>query len=225
MKVKLKNKILTIFVLMVLFMTISTTVVFAVIPPHGNAHVPKDMKSIVKEEEGGFFEKIIAEMIAGLTDAVYGLATKESVGLNFKEYDELIFNKNVDVTSTSPFNSETWDLIMKWYAIIASVASALIIIAVVVSSYKVIVSSVNVEKRKEAKDSILRLALGGFAILLTPLFIRLLLLINNTLVSALTQLANSNLNDFMGEGVMRSITTRSRYCNSNSDGFILLFVL
>ena len=46
----------------------------------------------IKKEDGSLFEKIIAECIGGLAQAVFNFATSDTMGVGFKDYDALIFN-------------------------------------------------------------------------------------------------------------------------------------
>ena len=57
--------------------------------------------------------------------------------MGFKNYDELIFAQNSTVIS--PFTDEQWDSMMGWYKIMASIAGSLILIVVVVVSYKLMI--------------------------------------------------------------------------------------
>ena len=58
-----------------------------------------------------------------------------------------------------------------------------------------------------AKESMLRLLLGGFAIALAPLFIRLLLFLNNSLVHLLVTMANGSLDGLLGNSMLTSVRT------------------
>lgn len=110
------------------------------------------------------FEKIIAGMIGGIAQAVFDLCTSTEVGIGFKDYDELIFNKNIDVNSIAPFTEELWSKTMTWYGIFSGVAGILILIAVILLSYKIMMAGNSNIKKSEAKDNLMRLLLGGLAI-------------------------------------------------------------
>lgn len=114
-----------------------------------------EIEKTIDSDDGGIFEKIIAKMIGGLAESVFDLTTKEELGVGFKNYDELIFAK--DSTDISPFTDEQWETIIHWYKIMASIAGSLILIVVVIIAYKLIISGYSIEKRNEAKDSLMRL--------------------------------------------------------------------
>ncbi len=98
-------------------------------------------------------------MIGGIAQAVFDLCTSPEMGIGFKDYDELIFNKNVDVNSISPFTEELWNKTMTWYGIFSGVAGVLILIAVILLSYKIMMAGNSTAKKSEAKDNLMRLLL------------------------------------------------------------------
>ena len=65
---------------------------------------------------------------------------------------------------------------MSWYKIMSGVAGSLILIAVVIVAYKFIIGGYSIEKRSEAKDSLMRLFFGAVSIGIAPLFVKFLLL-------------------------------------------------
>ena len=65
----------------------------------------------------------------------------------------------------------------------------------------------NTARKNEAKDSLMRLLFGGFAIALAPLFIRFLLFLNNSLVHLLITASNGSLDGLLGNGILSSIKT------------------
>lgn len=125
--------------------------------------------------------------------------------MGFKEYDELIFAKNATVIS--PFTTEQWNLMMHWYKIMSSTVGCLILIVVVIISYKIIVSGYSVENRNEAKDTLMRLFFGAVAIIFAPIFVKFLLFLNNNLVNILLGHANGSLNDIIGNKILTNIQT------------------
>lgn len=168
----------------------------------------KEDSEIIKtidNDDGGIFEKIIAKMIGGIAETVFDLTTKEELGVGFKNYDELIFAK--DSIDISPFTVEQWNSMMSWYGIMAGVAGSLVLIVIVIVSYKLITSSYSIEKRSEAKDSLMRLFFGIASIGFAPIFIKFLLLINNNLVKMLIGLSDHNLEDLIGNSVVTNVQT------------------
>lgn len=96
---------------------------------------------------------------------------------------------------------------MQWYKIMTAISGVPILIAVIVLSYKLMVGGFSIEKRREAKDNILRLFFGGVAIALAPLFIKLMLYINNGLVKILVLRANGSLDDLLGNSLLTNVRT------------------
>lgn len=167
----------------------------------------------IDNEKGGLFESTIAKALGGIAGAVFNIATSDTINLGFKDYDELIFNKGIlDIPTDMqpnilPFSSYTWHKIMAWYRIFTYLASIPILIGAIVTSYKFIIAGTSVQKRNEAKDSLMRLGLGGVAIALAPLFVKLLLVINSYMVSALVQMTNGGLDELLGNGIFSQIKT------------------
>lgn len=125
--------------------------------------------------------------------------------MGFKQYDELIFGNSE--LNLAPFTDEQWIKVMQWYKIMTLISGTPILIAVIVLSYKLIIGGFSVEKRREAKDNILRLFFGGVAIALAPLFVKLVLYLNNNLVKILVLQANGSLDDLLGNSLLTNIRT------------------
>ena len=134
-----------------------------------------DFKKQIKAEDGSTFEKIIAGMIGGIAQTVFDFSTNDSIGVGFKDYDDLIFNKNND--ELYPFTDEQWSKTMKWYKIFSIVSESLILLTTVILAYKIITAGNSVTRKKDAKESLLRLVLGGILIPMAPLFIKFLLFV------------------------------------------------
>ena len=163
------------------------------------------IEDIIDEDEGGLFEKIIAKMIGGLAETVFDLTTKEEFGVGFKNYDELIFGNNQ--TDISPFTEENWNLMMTWYWRIAGIIGGPILIAIVVLAWKIIVAGMSEDKRAEAKDNLLRLFFGAAAIGMAPIFVKFMLLLNNSLVNLLVANTHGSLDDLLGNSLLTNINT------------------
>ena len=164
-----------------------------------------DIEKSIDSEDGGIFEKIIAKMIGGIAETVFTVTTSKEFGVGFKGYDELIFAK--DTTAISPFTNAQWSLLMKWYRIMSTVAGSLILIVVVIISYRLITGGYSVEKRSEAKDSLMRLFFGAAAIIFAPIFVKFLLFLNNNLVHMLIGLSDRSLDDLIGNKILNDIQT------------------
>ena len=103
---------------------------------------------------------------------------------------------------------------------------SLILIAVFILSYKIIIAGINTARKNEAKESLMRLCFGGILILLGPIFIRLLLFLNNSFVHfLLTSSNNEKLADHLGESMFTSISTGNAIATALVISmFIYLFV-
>lgn len=170
------------------------------------------IETTIDNDEGGIFEKIIAKMIGGIAQSVFEITTSEELGVGFRKYDELIFAHNV--TDISPFTNEQWNLMMKWYKIMSLVAGSLILIAVVVTSYKIIISGYSVDKRNEAKDSLMRLFFGVASIGVAPIFVKFLLFLNNNLVRMVVGYSTGGLDALLGNSVISNIRTGNAIATS-----------
>lgn len=169
----------------------------------------------IDNEKGGLFESTIAKALGGIAGAVFNITTSDTVNLGFENYDKLIFNKGLfDIpngmsANILPFTSYTWSKVMTWYRVFTYLASIPILVGAILTSYKFIIAGTSVQKRNEAKDSLMRLGLGGVAIALAPLFVKLLLVINSYMVSALVQMTNGGLDKLLGNGLFSQIKTGS----------------
>ncbi len=70
-----------------------------------------------------------------------------------------------------------------------------------------IVAGISPDKRNEVKDNIMRLFFGAVAIILAPMFVKLMLLLNNNLVRMLVLNAHGSLDDLLGNSLLTSINT------------------
>ncbi len=96
---------------------------------------------------------------------------------------------------------------MNWYKIMSGVAGSLIFIAVVIVAYKFIIGGYSIEKRNEAKESIMRLFFGAISIGVAPIFVKFLLLLNNNMVHMLIGYSNGSLDTLLGNNVISNIQT------------------
>lgn len=133
------------------------------------------------------------------------MTTKEEFGVGFKNYDELVFGNNQ--TDLSPFTQETWDLVMKWYRVIAAIIGGPILLAIVILSWKMIVAGISPEKRNEVKDNIMRLFFGAVSIVFAPIFVKFMLLLNNSLVRLLDSNTHGSLDNLLGNSILTNINT------------------
>lgn len=170
-----------------------------------NSSEESTIETTIDNDEGGIFEKIIAKMIGGLAQSVFSITTSEELGVGFKNYDELVFAQNS--TDLSPFSQTQWSSMMKWYKTMTLIAGSLILIVVVVTAYKVIIGGYSIEKRNEAKDSLMRLFFGVASIGFAPIFVKFLLFLNNNLVRMIVGYSTGGLDELLGNNVISNIQT------------------
>lgn len=195
----LKNIFRVVLVTILLFLCFSFNLV--------NASTDEDIDVAINSENGGLFESTIALAIGGIAKAVFNIATSDTINLGFKNYDNLIFNRDTDILS--PFDSNTWNKVMEWYKMFSLLSFVPILIASVVVGYKFIIAGTSIPRRNEAKESLMRLFFGGIAIAIAPFFVKFLLFINANLVSALVSTSTGGLDALLGNGVFTEIRTGS----------------
>lgn len=127
------------------------------------------------------------------------------MGYGFKNYDELIFGNSKN--NLAPFSENTWKMIMNWYWTIASIIGGPLLVAVVILAWKMIVAGISPDKRSEAKDNLMRLFFGVSSIGLAPLFVKLMLLLNNNLVTILVSKTHGSLDELLGNSLLTNIHT------------------
>ena len=146
-------------------------------------------------------------VFGGIAQTIFDFTTGKEANVGFKDYDTLIFNNNQPIDSLSPFTEDLWNKTMNWYKVFACISGSLILIAVIILSYKIMLAGMNTSKKNDAKESLTRLLFGGIAISLAPLFIRFLLFLNNSLVYLLVSSVNGSLDGFLGNSMLTSIRT------------------
>ena len=144
------------------------------------------------------------------------VVTSDELNVGFKDYDELIFNRNLfdmmnigeeGFNTLAPFNEILWIKTMNWYKIFALLSGSLILIAVIILAYKITMAGMNTARKNEAKESLLRLCFGGALIALAPLFVRFLIYMNNAMVHLLITASGGSLNGLIGDNMLKSIKT------------------
>lgn len=147
-------------------------------------------------------------VFGGIAQTVLDFSTSDTVGVGFENYDKLIFNTSSKNEWISPFSKTTWNETMNWYKVFSALSGIFILIAVIILSYKMMLSGNNTAKKNDVKESLGRLLFGGIVIAMGPLFIKLVLFINNNLVRLLVSVVQDNsLDKFLGNDMLTSITT------------------
>lgn len=96
---------------------------------------------------------------------------------------------------------------MKWYWIMAGIIGGPMLIAIMILAWKMIFAGISPDKRNEVKDNIMRLFFGASAIGLAPIFVKLMLLLNNSLVKMLVANSHGSLDDLLGNSILSNINT------------------
>lgn len=96
---------------------------------------------------------------------------------------------------------------ISWYWKIASIIGGPILIAIVILAWKMIIAGISPEKRNEVKDNLMRLIFGVAAIGFAPIFVKLMLLLNNSLVKLLVGTVHGSLDDLLGNSLLTNINT------------------
>ncbi len=96
---------------------------------------------------------------------------------------------------------------MSWYWKIAGIIGGPILIAIVILAWKMIVAGISPDKRNEVKDSLMRLFFGAASIGFAPIFVKLMLLLNNSLVKLLVGTVHGSLDDLLGNSLLTNINT------------------
>lgn len=123
----------------------------------------------------------------------------------FKNYDELIFGNNQ--TDLSPFTKDSWNLVNKWYWTIAGIVGGPLLIAIVILAWKMIGAGISPDKRNEVKDNIMRLFFGAASIGIAPIFVKFMLMLNNSIVKLLVANSHGSLDDLLGNSLLTNINT------------------
>ncbi len=144
----------------------------------------------------------LQKQFGGIAQAVLNIATDDEVDIGFKTYEEMLFR------GSSGISSLEWLTVKQWYKVFAYISGTLILIAVIIISYKMIASSFSTVKRNEAKENLINLLFGGVAIAVAPIFIKFLFFLNESLVNLLVRMINgTNVNNLLGNEFLSSIST------------------
>lgn len=96
---------------------------------------------------------------------------------------------------------------MTWYWRIAGIIGGPILIAIVILAWKMIIAGISPDKRNEVKDNLMRLFFGAAAIGIAPIFVKFMLMLNNSLVKILVANSHGSLDDLLGNSLMTNINT------------------
>lgn len=96
---------------------------------------------------------------------------------------------------------------MKWYWRIAGIIGGPILIAIVILAWKMIVAGISPDKRNEVKDNLMRLFFGVASIGIAPIFVKFMLMLNNSLVKLLVANSHGSLDDLLGNSLLTNINT------------------
>ena len=96
---------------------------------------------------------------------------------------------------------------MTWYWRIAGIIGGPILIAIVILAWKMIVAGISPDKRNEVKDNIMRLFFGAASIGIAAIFVKFMLMLNNSIVKLLVANSHGSLDDLLGNSLLTNINT------------------
>lgn len=169
--------------------------------------VRQEYQELIDREKGTLFEKAIANLVASFA---YTLSNIGSTVLGFNDLDTLLFNKKAN-EDLPPFDEKYLNKLNNWYKSTSLIGGSLLIIAVVIVGIKFIRAGTNPKMREEAMAALKRLVFSSIMVALAPLFVHLLIRINNSLVSVLASISGAkSVTKQLGtgsEGVLNNIRT------------------
>lgn len=161
---------------------------------------------MINNEPGSVIERTIGNMIGNVASAVLNLIQDLT---KIKTLDQILFNSGTP-DDKMPFTDKQLQAMNDWYSVISSVATALLIIPIVLAIFKAMYAGINPKARENVKESVERLFASGIIIAVTPIVFRLLLHINNLLVYYLGTLIKGSPDRVLGiNGIMQNIHTGS----------------
>lgn len=96
---------------------------------------------------------------------------------------------------------------MTWYWRIAGIIGGPILISIVILAWKMIVAGISPDKRNEVKDNIMRLFFGATSIGIAPIFVKFMLMLNNSIVKLLVANSHGSLDELLGNSLLTNINT------------------
>jgi len=172
-----------------------------------NESILQAANKAIEDEEGSMFEKILARIVVSVAAALHTFGRKL---LGFKSLDALIFNKGVENPDVI-MNQQWTDAMNNWFKIMQTIAAPVIFIAVIITAFRFIKAAANPKAREEAIEAVERLLLSAMILLLAPVFVSVLLKVNNALVESLKGVQNGSADNALGlsDTLIGSIKTGS----------------
>lgn len=163
-------------------------------PPADDESLLEAYNKAVDNEGGNIFEKILAKLIVSVAAALHGFGRKF---LGFKSLDALVFNKGVD--NPEVIMNPQWSSTMNtWFGQMQVLSFPVVVIAVLVTGLRFIKAATNPKAREEAVESVLRLVLSAVLLLFAPVFVNVLLKLNNILVEEIASMINGSMDSTIG---------------------------
>lgn len=148
-------------------------------------------------DQGGMFERAIASVVNAFVTVIQAIEKYVSRG-DYRHLGELIFTSGDldDLMNPAPFCSQGgrepwWPKLNAWYVGMGSVSAGLCLLAVFLTAFKFVNAGVGgkPDARAEASESVMRWVFAVLLIAGAPIFVRVLLLMNNALVASLVEIA------------------------------------
>jgi len=157
-------------------------------PSMGNSLTNK-----VQNMVGSWVEKLLAAPIQGF------IVVLQSIGL--KDYDDLIFNQDIEKYAIPPYiTRESWEVAEKWFNYFYFASYGLVFLAILFTGFKISFNAYNAKAREEAQKAFMRWLYAFLIMWGAPLFLNLMVDINNAGVTLCASAVGDSLNAISSGG-------------------------
>ena len=157
---------------------------------NGNSSTSENNPDIGEPEEGGVFEKAVAELVEAITAGIYAVGGL----LGFQELGKLIMGVgDLNIAHPHPFKPETWAILDDLYAKMTLVAFALSIGMVFATALRFMRGAFTAKAKEEAMESVWRWAGVLGIMIVAPVIVRLIFVLNGFLVSGISEFVTSGV--------------------------------
>ncbi|MGQ9825363.1 MAG: hypothetical protein ACUVSK_10250 [Desulfotomaculales bacterium] len=184
------------------------------VPAFGSQDNQNDQSTVQIEDEGGMFERAIAEVFNGLSRAFEGIMG--AAGL--KRINDVLFpasGQQVSLESPPPWEPSRWQLLDKLYLAFFAATFPLCLIVVFLTALKLIRAGAigNSHDRAEAMETVWRWVFALIIIVSAPLMLRSLCYLDNALVEAFkgaaSSISSANFKVLNGDSAVVNLRTGS----------------
>ncbi|RJO62785.1 MAG: hypothetical protein C4542_02155 [Dehalococcoidia bacterium] len=184
--------------------------------PPPDAGVPEKPRRPTKDE-GGMLERAIAGVVNGFVVFFEWLEN----GADLKSLDKLIFNIGVseEDKEMSPFTRTEWDRLNVWYKGMSAVMGALLLIAIIMTAFKLFAAAFKPADRAEAVESMWRWVWALFIIAAAPILFYVVFSVNIAMVGSMLSVAENVLN--IGAGGLKEVSLQGGVMKGLITGSVL----